>query len=128
MITVHVVLLQYSRSTLTAHQVVMIAVKLAKVQRSSPADLQVSSWQLKCGRAQAIQPKEAASVSSAEVALCSGSELVMLGIAAAFSEPASFSLLVDLSAAAVLSAACLYSAWVFCCEPRRALQGALGTA
>lgn len=77
---------------------------------------------------QAVQPKEAASVSSAEVALCSGSELVMLGIAASLAEPASFSLLVNLSAAAVLGAACLYSAWVFCCDGQRALQGALGTA
>lgn len=67
-------------------------------------------------------------MSSAEVALCSGSELVMLGIAAAFSDPASFSLLVNLSAAAVLGAACLFSAWVFCCDGQQTLQGALGTA
>lgn len=80
-------------------------------------------WQV-----QAIQPKEAASVSSAEWALCSGSELVMLGLAAAFSEPSSFSLLVNLSAGAVLGAACLYSTWVFACDGQRALQGALGSA
>ncbi|BDA44279.1 Solute carrier family 40 member 3, chloroplastic [Coccomyxa sp. Obi] len=76
----------------------------------------------------AIQPKEAASVSSAEWALCSGSELVMLGLAAAFSEPASFSLLVNLSAASVLGAACLYSTWVFACDGQRTLQAALGSA
>lgn len=77
---------------------------------------------------QAVEPKEAASVSSAEVALCSGSELAMLGLAAAFSDPASFSLLVSLSAAAVIGAAALYSSWVFCFGGERALQGALGPA
>lgn len=74
---------------------------------------------------QAVEPKEAASVSSAEIALCSASELAMLGIAAAFSEPASFTFLVNLSAGAVLGAAVLYSSWVLCFKGDQALQGTL---
>ena len=59
-----------------------------------------------------MEPSEAASVSSVEVALCNVSELVMLGIAAAASEPHMFGLLVNLSAGAVAAAALVFSIWV----------------
>ena len=61
---------------------------------------------------QAVDPTVVSSVSSAEVSLCSLSELVMLGIAAIASDPSSFGLLVGLSSGTVIAAAFVYSAWV----------------
>ena len=61
---------------------------------------------------QAVDPAVVSSVSSAEVSLCSLSELVMLGIAAIASDPSSFGLLVGLSSGTVIAAAFVYSAWV----------------
>ena len=63
-------------------------------------------------RVQAVDPSVVSSVSSAEVSLCSLSELVMLGIAAIASDPSSFGLLVGLSSGTVIAAAFVYSAWV----------------
>ena len=60
---------------------------------------------------QAIPPEQAASVGSAEMALCNMSELIMLGIAAVWSEPRHFGLLVNLSAVAVSVGACLFLTW-----------------
>ena len=61
---------------------------------------------------QAVDPSVVSSVSSAEVSLCSLSELIMLGIAAVASDPHSFGLLVGLSSGTVIAAAAVYSAWV----------------
>ena len=60
---------------------------------------------------QAVPRKIVASVSSAEVSLCSLSELIMLGIAAVASEPSNFDLLVMLSSGTVVAAAVIYSVW-----------------
>lgn len=60
---------------------------------------------------QAVPRKIVASVSSAEVSLCSLSELIMLGIAAVASEPSNFGLLVMLSSGTVIAAAVIYSVW-----------------
>jgi hypothetical protein len=62
---------------------------------------------------QAVDPAVVSSVSSAEVSLCSLSELVMLGIAAIASDPSSFGLLVGLSSGTVIAAAVVYSVWVY---------------
>lgn len=61
---------------------------------------------------QAVDPAVVSSVSSAEVSLCSLSELIMLGIAAIASDPSSFGLLVGLSSGTVIAAALVYTAWV----------------
>ena len=61
---------------------------------------------------QAVDPAVVSSVSSAEVSLCSLSELIMLGIAAIASDPSSFGLLVGLSSGTVIAAAVVYTAWV----------------
>ena len=61
---------------------------------------------------QAVDPAVVSSVSSAEVSLCSLSELIMLGIAAIASDPSSFGLLVGLSSGTVIAAAAVYTAWV----------------
>ena len=61
---------------------------------------------------QAVDPAVVSSVSSAEVSLCSLSELIMLGIAAVASDPSNFGLLVALSSGTVIAAAVLYTAWV----------------
>lgn len=61
---------------------------------------------------QAVDPAVVSSVSSAEVSLCSLSELIMLGIAAMASDPSSFGLLVGLSSGTVIAAAVVYTAWV----------------
>lgn len=74
---------------------------------------------------QAVQPKEAASVSSAELALCNVSELFMLGIAAALSEPHLFGLLVNLSAAAVAGAALLFAGWALSDRVTESTEGDL---
>ena len=74
---------------------------------------------------QAVHPKEAASVSSAELALCNISELFMLGIAAALSEPHLFGLLVNLSAAAVAGAAVVFSAWALSDRVAETADGSL---
>ena len=58
-----------------------------------------------------MDPAEAASVSSAELALCNISELFMLGIAAVLSEPAFFGLLINLSVTAVVGAALVFTGW-----------------
>lgn len=60
---------------------------------------------------QAVPRKIVASVSSAEVSLCSLSELIMLGIAAVASEPSNFGLLVMLSSGTVVAAAVVYTVW-----------------
>ncbi|KAL3150048.1 hypothetical protein ABBQ38_013398 [Trebouxia sp. C0009 RCD-2024] len=60
----------------------------------------------------AVDPAVVSSVSSAEVSLCSLSELIMLGIAAIASDPSSFGLLVGLSSGTVIAAAVVYTAWV----------------
>lgn len=60
---------------------------------------------------QAVPRKIVASVSSAEVSLCSFSELIMLGIAAVASDPSNFGLLVTLSSATVVAAAVIFSVW-----------------
>lgn len=72
-----------------------------------------------------MHPKEAASVSSAELALCNISELFMLGIAAALSEPHLFGVLVNLSAAAVAGAAVIFSAWALSDRVRETEEGTL---
>ena len=77
---------------------------------------------------QAVMPREVASVSSAEVALCSCAELAMLGAAAAFSDPSSFGMLVGLSACAVAGAWAVFTAWVACFGAERQLRGALAPA
>lgn len=74
---------------------------------------------------QAVQPREVASVSSAEIALCSCAELAMLGTAAVFSDPSNFGMLVGLSACAVASAWAVFTAWVACFGAERRLRGAL---
>lgn len=74
---------------------------------------------------QAVHPKEAASVSSAELALCNISELFMLGIAAALSEPHLFGVLVNLSVAAVAGAAVIFSAWAFSGKVTESDEGSL---
>lgn len=60
---------------------------------------------------QAVEPSEAASVSSAELALCNISELFMLGMAAILSDPSSFGLLINISVTAVVGAAVVFTAW-----------------
>lgn len=62
---------------------------------------------------QAVDPAVVSSVSSAEVSLCSLSELIMLGIAAIASDPSSFGLLVGLSSGTVIAAAVVYTIWVY---------------
>lgn len=61
---------------------------------------------------QTVSPREVASASSAEMALCSLSELTMLGLAAYVITPESYSLLVYGSLAAVLASNALYSWWL----------------
>ena len=61
---------------------------------------------------QGVDPDVVSSVSSAEVSLCSLSELIMLGIAALASDPKSFGMLVGLSSGSVIAAALLYTSWV----------------
>ena len=61
---------------------------------------------------QGVDPGVVSSVSSAEVSLCSLSELIMLGIAALASDPKSFGMLVGLSSGSVIAAAILYTSWV----------------
>jgi iron-regulated transporter 1 len=61
---------------------------------------------------QTVSPREVASASSAEMALCSLSELIMLGLAAYVITPESYSLLVYGSFAAVLASNALYSWWL----------------
>ena len=77
------------------------------------------------GILQAVQPEEAASVSSAEIALCNVSELFMLGIAAAMSEPHLFGLLVNLSAAAVAGAALIFAGWALSDRVAESAEGEL---
>ena len=77
------------------------------------------------GMWQGVTPREAASVSSAETALCSCAELCMLGTAAAYSSVASFGMLVNLSVAAVIGAWTVYSTWVFGFNAKSRLQGTL---
>ena len=60
---------------------------------------------------QAVDPAEAATVSSAELALCNISELFMLGIAAVLSDPSFFGLLINISVTAVAGAAAVFTAW-----------------
>ena len=60
---------------------------------------------------QAVPRNIVASVSSAEVSLCSFSELIMLGIAAVASDPGNFGLLVMLSSGTVVAAAVIFSLW-----------------
>ena len=74
---------------------------------------------------QAVHPKEAATVSSAELALCNISELFMLGIAAAMSEPHLFGVLVNLSAAAVAGAAVTFSVWALSDKVTETEEGGL---
>lgn len=67
---------------------------------------------------QTVAPREIASASSAEMALCSFSELLMLGIAALSADPASFPLLVYASFGAVLAANVLFRAWARRAQPQ----------
>ncbi|KAL4440206.1 hypothetical protein ABPG75_003207 [Micractinium tetrahymenae] len=67
---------------------------------------------------QTVAPREIASASSAEMALCSFSELLMLGIAALSADPASFPLLVYASFGAVLAANVLFRSWARRAQPQ----------
>ncbi|KAI7840421.1 hypothetical protein COHA_005852 [Chlorella ohadii] len=66
---------------------------------------------------QTVAPREIASASSAEMALCSFSELFMLGIAAVYADPASFPLLVYASFGAVVCANLLFRSWARRAQP-----------
>ena len=70
---------------------------------------------------QGVDPNVVSSVCSAEVSLCSLSELIMLGIAAIASDPKSFGLLVGLSSGSVIAAAIIYTSWVH--RQNRAFDG-----
>ncbi len=69
-----------------------------------------------------VAPKEAAAVSSAEGSLCNLAELIMLGIAAALVEPASFGILVALSITAVGTAFVVYTTWALFSDAARAVD------
>lgn len=75
---------------------------------------------------QTVAPREMASASSAEMALCSFSELLMLGTAALSADPASFTLLVYTSLAAILAANLLFRWWARRAQP--AVDGAIANA
>jgi iron-regulated transporter 1 len=78
---------------------------------------------------QTVSPREIASASSAEMALCSFSELIMLGAAALSAGPASFPFLVYSSFAAVVAANCVFRGWAAGAQPRidAAIADASGT-
>ncbi|PRW39229.1 solute carrier family 40 member chloroplastic [Chlorella sorokiniana] len=71
---------------------------------------------------QTVAPREIASASSAEMALCSFSELFMLGIAAVYADPASFPLLVYASFGAVVCANLLFRSWARRAQPTAAAE------
>jgi iron-regulated transporter 1 len=73
---------------------------------------------------QTVSPREVASASSAEMALCSLSELTMLGLAAYVVTPASYSLLVYGSFAAVVASNVLFGRWVAKTEEPGAAEAA----
>ena len=60
---------------------------------------------------QHVSQREVASASAAEMALCSFSELFMLGLAAYVIGPASFKSLIYVSFAAVIAGNVLFSVW-----------------
>lgn len=60
---------------------------------------------------QTVPQREVASASTAEMALCSFSELLMLGLAAYVITPASYNALIYMSFGAVVSGNVLFSYW-----------------
>eukprot|EP00887_Chlorella_sp_A99_P005153 scaffold40.g5153.t1 len=66
---------------------------------------------------QTVPQREMASASSAEMALCSLSEVVMLAVAASSASPSAYPLLVFGSFAAVAAAALLFAAWARAAQP-----------
>ncbi|EFN52807.1 hypothetical protein CHLNCDRAFT_138468 [Chlorella variabilis] len=66
---------------------------------------------------QTVAPREIASASSAEMALCSFSEVFMLGIAAVTANPRSFPMLVYASFSAILAANLLFRTWARGAQP-----------